>query len=214
VQPEFPNLQSVLCIGAHPDDIEIGCGGTMLELASKNPDLRMDWIVFGCTPAREIEARSSFHRWFGNSPSRTIHTHFFSDTLFPSQRSEIKEQFRLHASNISPDVIFTHRREDLHQDHRLLAELTWQTFRSHLILEYEIPKYEGDLGNPNVFFPLKAETVQTKIQYLLDEFPTQREKPWFDRETFQAMMRIRGLESRAESGFAEAFHARKIVVRL
>lgn len=214
MQLEFSNLHSVLCIGAHPDDIEIGCGGTLLELMSRNPAARMDWIVFGCNRVREIEAISSFRRWFGNSPSRTIHTHFFSDTLFPSQQSEIKEQFRILSSSISPDVIFTHRREDMHQDHRLLAELTWQTFRSHLILEYEIPKYEGDLGNPNVFFPLKAETVQSKIQYLLDEFPTQREKPWFDRETFQAMMRIRGLESRAESGFAEAFHARKIVVRI
>jgi LmbE family N-acetylglucosaminyl deacetylase len=214
VQLELSNLQSVLCLGAHPDDIEIGCGGTLLELVSQNPNLKVDWVVFGCNAVRETEARASFRRWFGKSPSYKIHTHFFHDTLFPSQQSEIKEQFRQLSSSISPDVIFTHRREDVHQDHRLLAELTWQTFRSHLILEYEIPKYEGDLGNPNVFFPLKAETVQTKIQYLLDEFPTQREKPWFDRETFQAMMRIRGLESRAESGFAEAFHARKIVVGL
>ena len=213
MQLKFSNLQSILCIGAHPDDIEIGCGGTVLELASRTPNLKIDWVVFGCNSVREIEARTSFLRWSKSSSHWSLHLHSFPDTLFPSQLVAIKEQFRMLATRVSPDVIFTHRREDLHQDHRLLAELTWQTFRSHHILEYEIPKYEGDLGSPNVFIPLHSETVETKIRYLMEEFPSQREKPWFDRDTFQSIMRIRGLESRAESGFSEAFHARKIVMQ-
>ena len=202
--------RTVLCIGAHPDDIEIGCGGTILGLLKSNPNLCVDWVVMGCNAERNIEAREAFQAWCDGHPNCRIHLFDFEDTLFPSRIVEIKQAIHKLAETVRPDVIFTHRREDLHQDHRTLSEVTWNTFRKNLILEYEIPKYEGDLGNPNVFVPLAYEVAKQKIDLLMEHFPSQQSKPWFSKETFEAMMRIRGLESKAESGFAEAFHGRKI----
>ena len=202
--------KSVLCIGAHPDDIEIGCGGTILSLLAKNPSLRVDWAVFGCNTQRTTEARDAFQAWSKGSVNCEAHLFAFEDTLFPSQIVEIKRAMHNISQTVRPDIVFTHRREDLHQDHRTLAEVTWNTFRHHLILEYEIPKYEGDLGNPNVFAPLSAEHASKKVDLLLNHFASQQGKPWFDRETFQAIMRLRGVECKSESGFAEAFHGRKV----
>ena len=205
-------LQSVLCIGAHPDDIEIGCGGTLLSLLKNNPRLRLDWVVMGCNAERNVEANEAFQAWSDGRDNCHIHLFDFEDTLFPSHITDIRKELHKLSGTINPDLIFTHRREDLHQDHRTLAEVTWNAFRQHLILEYEIPKYEGDLGNPNVFMPLDREIAEQKVALLMTHFPSQQLKPWYRKETFEAIMRIRGLESKAESGFAEAFHGRKILL--
>ena len=207
---DLSTAKSVLCIGAHADDIEIGCGGTMLGLLSGNPDLRVDWVVMGCNPQRKAEALAAFEAWCQGRQNCFVHLFDFEDTLFPAQIVEIKRAMHGLAESINPDVIFTHRREDFHQDHRTLSEVTWNTFRSHLILEYEIPKYDGDLGNPNVFVPLSAQQASQKTDLLLNHFPSQQGKPWFNREMFNAIMRLRGMESKSASGLAEAFHARKI----
>ena len=202
--------RSVLCIGAHPDDIEIGCGGTILGLLKSNPSLRLDWVVMGCNPAREVEARAAFHAWSNGHDNCHVHLFDFEDTSFPSRIVEIKQTMHKLAETIKPEVIFTHRREDLHQDHRTLSEVTWNTFRQNLILEYEILKYEGDLGNPNVFVPLANEIAKKKIDLLMTHFPSQQRKSWYCKDTLEAIMRIRGMESKAPSGFAEAFHGRKL----
>jgi LmbE family N-acetylglucosaminyl deacetylase len=207
---ELNQVRSVFCIGAHPDDIEIGCGGTLLSLLVSNPDLRVDWVVMGCNAKRKGEAMESFDAWCNGRSNCFIHTFDFKDTLFPSQIVEIKQAIHSLADQTNPDIVFTHRREDMHQDHRTLSEVTWNAFRNHLILEYEIPKYEGDLGNPNVFIPLKTDLAIKKIDLLMKHFPSQQDKPWFDSETFRAMLRLRGVESKSASGFSEAFHARKI----
>ena len=203
-------VKSVLCIGAHPDDIEIGCGGTILSLLERNPSLRVDWAVFGCNSQRKVEAKHAFDAWCNGNENCVAHLYDFEDTLFPSQIVAIKKAMHRISETVHPDIVFTHRREDLHQDHRTLAEVTWNTFRNHLVLEYEIPKYEGDLGNPNVFAPLSKEHASKKVDLILNHFASQQGKPWFDRETFQAIMRLRGVESKSESGFAEAFHGRKV----
>jgi len=200
----------VLCIGAHPDDIEIGCGGTVLGLLENNPHLKLDWVVMGCNALRKAEAQAAFEAWTNGRENCFAHLFEFEDTLFPSQIVEIKRAMHKLSESIQPDIIFTHRREDFHQDHRTLAEVTWNTFRGHLILEYEIAKYEGDLGNPNVFVPLTNEIATKKTEMLMNIFATQQTKPWYSRETFEAMMRLRGVESKSASGFAEAFHGRKI----
>ncbi len=202
--------QSVLCIGAHPDDIEIGCGGTILGLLRSNPSLSLDWVVMGCNAERNVEAHEAFQAWTDGRVNCRVHLFDFEDTLFPPRFAEIKQAMHKLADTVRPDVIFTHRREDQHQDHRTVSEVTWNTFRQNLILEYEIPKYEGDLGNPNVFVPLASEMANRKVNLLMEHFASQQSKPWYSKETFEAMMRIRGLESKAESGFAEAFHGRKI----
>ncbi len=204
------SARSVLCIGAHPDDIEIGCGGSILTLLASKPNLRLDWVVMGCSPQRKAEAMDAFHAWCKGHDNCFAHIFDFADTIFPSQIVEIKRVMRSLAETVQPDLIFTHRREDLHQDHRTLSEVTWNTFRQHLIFEYEIPKYEGDLGNPNVYVPLTTDLAQQKMDLLMRHFPSQQEKPWFERETFEAIMRIRGIESKSASGLAEAFHGRKI----
>jgi len=200
----------VLCIGAHPDDIEIGCGGTVLGLLANNHSLKLDWVVMGCNALRKAEAQAAFEAWTNGRENCFAHLFEFEDTLFPSQIVEIKRAMHKLSESIQPDIIFTHRREDFHQDHRTLAEVTWNTFRGHLILEYEIAKYEGDLGNPNVFVPLTNEIATKKTEMLMNIFATQQTKPWYSRETFEAMMRLRGVESKSASGFAEAFHGRKI----
>jgi LmbE family N-acetylglucosaminyl deacetylase len=201
----------ILCLGSHSDDIEIGCGGTILQLLSRRQGLEIVWIVFGSSGKRELEARNSAARFLSQAKRKEVVIKGFRDSFFPFEGTQIKDFFE-ELKAVSPDLIFTHNRKDAHQDHRLIAELTWNTFRNHLILEYEIPKYDGDLGQPNLFVPLDQEIYEKKVSYIMDAFETQRTKPWFDRETFLALMRLRGMECVAPSGYAEAFYCRKLVV--
>lgn len=202
----------ILCLGAHADDIEIGCGGTVLGLLEANPQATVHWVVFSADGERRTEARRSADWFLHNAPSRTVVVHQFRDGFFPYVGASIKESFERLKHEVSPDLILTHHRHDLHQDHRLISELTWNTFRDHLILEYEVPKYDGDLGTPNLFVPLAERTCQTKIQLILESFVSQRQKPWFDEATFLALLRLRGMECNAASRYAEAFYCRKIVL--
>jgi LmbE family N-acetylglucosaminyl deacetylase len=201
----------VLCIGAHCDDIEIGCGGLLIQLASANNDTHFDWHVFSGDDARKREtqlAASLIHE----SARVRVTFHGFTGSYFPSEGREIKERFESLKSEPDPDLVLTHYLNDRHQDHRLLSEFTWNTFRSHQILEYEIPKYEGDLGQPNVFVPLSATIANRKAAMLRQAFASQHARQWFDDETFLGLMRLRGVECASDSGYAEAFHGRKIVL--
>lgn len=204
--------QTVLCLGAHCDDIEIGCGGTIVELAQSHPDLRFYWVVFSAEGVRADEAARSAAMFTGDGQCK-LQLLSFRDGFLPAQRAAVKEQFENLKAQIDPDLILTHFLDDAHQDHRLLAELTWNTFRDHLILEYEVPKYDGDLGRPSVYVPLASETMERKCALLLEVFVSQGTKRWFSRELFQGLMRIRGMECNAPSGYAEAFHARKLVIQ-
>jgi len=205
-------LQRILCIGAHSDDIEIGCGGTILKLIEGNSGLSFHWIVLSAGPQRAEEASASAHTFLEQTQEKEIAIKDFRDGYFPYIGAEIKAYFEEVKRDFSPDLIFTHCRHDLHQDHRLVAELTWNTFRDHMILEYEIPKYDGDLGSPNVFVHLNDAQCGLKIAHLLRFFSTQANKHWFTEETFRAILRIRGIESRAPNHYAEAFYGRKIVL--
>jgi len=202
-------LSTLLCLGAHCDDIEIGCGGTVLRLLEHNPELTVHWVVLSSTPERAIEARDSAEMFLRRARSKHIVVKEYRTSFLPFIAAEVKEFFEELKSTIAPDLILTHTRHDLHQDHRLTCDLTWNTFRNHLILEYEIPKYDGDMGAPNFFMPLKTEQYQPKVEYLLEGFASQRDKAWFTRETFLALMRLRGMECNAASGYAEAFYCRK-----
>lgn len=202
---------SILCLGAHSDDIEIGCGGAILKLISKYPNLSFHWVVFSAGQQRAEEARASAEVFLKGAKEKNVVIKDFKDGFFPYQGVEIKEYFE-QLKEMSPDIILTHYRQDLHQDHRLISDLTWNTFRNHLILEYEIPKYDGDLGSPNLFVHLDESTCQSKIQYILEHFRTQENKHWFTGETFLALLRLRGIESKAPDGYAEAFYCRKIVL--
>ena len=201
----------ILCLGSHSDDIEIGCGGTILRLLSDRSNLEVVWVVFGATEEREREARKSAELFLEEAARKEVMVNDFRDGYFPADAAKIKDIFE-GLKRVSPDLIFTHHRKDAHQDHRLIAELTWNTFRNHLILEYEIPKYDGDLGRPNLFVPLEPEIYQRKVRHLIDTFETQRVKRWFDQETFLALMRLRGMECNASSGYAEAFYASKLML--
>jgi len=201
----------VLCLGAHSDDIEIGCGGTVLHLKTIFPQLKFHWVVLNASPPRNREATKAAEL-FTSGCDKEIVLKNYPDGFFKYDGGEVKKFFEEMKSQVNPDVIFTHWQGDAHQDHRLVSELTWNTFRNHLILEYEIPKYDGDMGRPNVFVPLDAPLCERKIDYLFQAFESQRVKRWFDRDTFLGLMRIRGMESNSPSGYAEAFHARKIVL--
>jgi LmbE family N-acetylglucosaminyl deacetylase len=201
----------VLCLGSHSDDIEIGCGGTILRLLSRFQELDVVWIVFGASNEREREARNSAALFLSRAKHKEIIVKNFQDGFFPFEGTQIKSYFE-QLKGMSPDLIFTHNRKDAHQDHRLIAELTWNTFRNHLILEYEIPKYDGDLGQPNLFVPLDQEFYEKKVRYITQVFETQHSKAWFDKETFLGLMRLRGMECVAPSGYAEAFYCRKVVL--
>lgn len=205
------NPLRVLCLGSHSDDIEIGCGGTILRLLAEHQNLEVVWVVFSSTKEREQEARHSAELFLERAKKKEILINKFRDGFFPFDGAEIKN-FCEGLKRTTPDLIFTHYRNDAHQDHRLIEQLTCNTFRNHLILEYEIPKYDGDLGQPNFFVPLEQEIYQKKIRYLMEAFPTQRGKPWFEQETFLALMRLRGMECVAPSGYAEAFYCRKVVL--
>jgi LmbE family N-acetylglucosaminyl deacetylase len=206
------SISNVLCLGAHCDDIEIGAAGTVMELLSRNPDVHVDWIVFSSTPTRAPEARQCGDLVLAQARSRTIEVLEFEERYFPYNGSEIKRYFDKLAEACSPDIVFTHFLYDRHQDHRILCEITWNTFRDHLICEYEIPKYEGDLGRPSLFSPLSKGSVERKIQVITDTFQSQHGKSWFSADVFRATMRLRGIESNAPSGYAEAFHCRKMLI--
>jgi LmbE family N-acetylglucosaminyl deacetylase len=205
-------LSRVLCLGAHADDIEIGCGGTILKFIEANPGLHVDWIVLSADPTRADEARASARTLLRAAGSANVRVEGFRESYFPYIGSEIKEYFDALGATLVPDVVFTHSGADLHQDHRLLSELTWNTFRNHLILEYEIPKYDGDLGRPNVFVHLARALSERKLDHLMEAFPSQREKHWFSRDTFLSTLRLRGIESGSPDGHAEAFYCRKLVL--
>lgn len=209
-RPEGP--LTILCLGAHSDDIEIGCGGTLLRLAAEHRGSVLHWVVFSATGIREAEARLGAQLFSAGANLQGPLLKGFRDGFLPFVGGEVKAVFEELKRTVSPDLIFTHNRHDAHQDHRLLSELAWNTFRNHLILEYEIPKYDGDLGRPNVFAPIDEETSQKKVQYIVESFKSQHEKHWFEKETFFSLMRLRGMECNAESGYAEAFYCRKLVL--
>jgi LmbE family N-acetylglucosaminyl deacetylase len=210
--PSTQSLQRILCLGAHCDDIEIGCGGALLKLIATYSNLHIDWIVFSSNAQRAREATASAEAFLQGASSKRIQVFDFRDGFFPYHGQAIKEHFERLKIECDPDLILTHYRHDLHQDHRVLNELTWNTFRNHLILEYEIPKYDGDLGVPNFYIHLDEATCQAKIIYLMRYFQSQENKHWFTEETFRAILRLRGIESRAPQHFAEAFYCRKIIV--
>jgi len=201
----------ILCLGCHSDDIEIGCGGTILRLAEQYPDCTFHWVVFSALGIRKAEAQRAAELFAGPRLRGPL-LKTFPDGFMPYVGAEVKTVFEELKQAVAPDLIFTHNRKDAHQDHRLIAELTWNTFRNHLILEYEVPKYDGDLGQPGFFVPLDAEVCQTKIRYIMDAFQSQHAKRWFQPDTFLSLMRLRGMECNAPSGYAEAFYCRKLVL--
>jgi len=203
---------NILCLGAHSDDIEIGCGGTILRLASEYPNLAITWVVFSALGDRGSEARLSADEYLSGITTKKIILGEFRDGYFPASFTALKDVFEDLKKEVSPDLIFTHYRNDLHQDHRQLCELTWNTWRDHFILEYEIPKYDGDLGAPNIFVPLSDAILDKKIDFLMRYFQTQSNKHWFSSETFNALMRLRGIEGKSPTGFAEGFYCRKLVL--
>jgi LmbE family N-acetylglucosaminyl deacetylase len=202
----------ILCLGAHCDDIEIGCGGFMLRLLAEHPQSTVHWVVFSSNAERAAEARNSATEILAAADRSTVQIHGFRESFFPYLGTAIKELFERLKADIDPELVLTHHLDDRHQDHRTIAELTWNTFRDHLIAEYEIPKYEGDLGHPNIFVPLPAEVARQKVELLLRNFPSQAARAWFRAETFESLMRLRGIESNAPDGFAEAFHVRKLTL--
>lgn len=202
----------ILCIGAHPDDIEIGCGGTILRFINEVPDLQCCWVVLSGDSKRAKEAGQSANALLKEVQSRTIEVQDYRESYFPFVGASIKDFFEKLKTKFSPDLIFTHYMNDAHQDHRLVSNLTWNTFRDHLILEYEIPKYDGDLITPNCYVHLDETIVRRKIESICSVFASQKEKPWFTEETFSSIMRIRGVESNSPTKYAEAFHCRKFVI--
>jgi LmbE family N-acetylglucosaminyl deacetylase len=209
--PENTRPLKLLCLGAHADDIEIGCGGTVLRLISEMPGLAVRWVVFSGDGARAGEAQSSATDFLAAAAESRVEVLTFRDGYFPSQSAEIKNWFEALKRDFEPSVILTHWKNDAHQDHRLIAELTHNTFRNHLVLEYEIPKYDGDLGNPNFFVPLTRAIVARKLAALRTHFASQHGRGWFTDETFLAMARLRGIGCHAAEGLAEAFYAAKLV---
>ena len=203
---------NIVCLGAHSDDIEIGCGGTLLNLIEMGASLHIDWCVLSGGDQRRAEAEASARDFLRGATSSSIHLAEFEDSYFPAQSRTIKEWLIAQRSRGQPDIVFTHQKKDAHQDHRTLNELTWNIFRDQLILEYEIPKWDGDLGRPNTYVALPAAILERKIELLMQHFGTQRSKDWFDPETFRGLSRLRGMECRAAEGYAEAFYASKIRV--
>jgi LmbE family N-acetylglucosaminyl deacetylase len=202
----------LLCFGAHSDDIEIGCGGSLLRLLAEHPGSEVDWVVLSSNPERERETHAAAADFLADAGRIRITVEAFRESYFPWHGAAIKDVFEQVKGASSPDVVFTHHRRDEHQDHRLVGELTWNTFRDHLILEYEIPKYEGDLGQPGLFVPLTGTIAQRKIELILRHYQSQARRSWFRPETFRAVMRLRGIEGNAPEGLAEAFHCRKATI--
>jgi LmbE family N-acetylglucosaminyl deacetylase len=202
----------ILCLGCHSDDIEIGCGGTILRLRKQYPTAIFHWVVFSATGIRAAEARKGAELFGGDAVFGGPKLKAFRDGFMPFVGAEVKDVFEDLKRSVSPDLVLTHNRQDSHQDHRLIAELTWNTFRNHFILEYEIPKYDGDLGQPSFFVPLETETCQRKVENLMACFQSQGSKRWFHPEIFFGFMRLRGMECNAPSGYAEAFYCRKLLL--
>lgn len=201
----------ILVVGCHSDDIEIGCGGTLLRLLADHPGSTVRWVVMAAADERAAEARASAQELLEGADGGEVVLHGFRDGFLPYTGPAVKEAFEA-LKDFEPDLVLTHQRGDLHQDHRLVCELTWNTFRRHLILEYEIPKYDGDLGSPNVFVPLDESTCERKIEHLLRHFGSQRGKGWFTEDVFLGLMRLRGMESGSGSRYAEGFYGRKLVL--
>jgi len=199
----------LLFLGARSDDIEIGCGGTAYQLLQVHPDAAVRWVVFGATGQREDEARQSSECYLESISDSAIQIESFPNSYFPDHWSDIKAVFEEQLKAFAPTVIFTHYRNDRHQDHRVISDLTWNTFRNHFILEYEIPKFDGDLGRPNFYVPLAEKTVDWKLHRLIEKFQSQTSRHWFDEEAFRSILRLRGVES-AEM-YAEAFYGRKTI---
>jgi LmbE family N-acetylglucosaminyl deacetylase len=203
-----------LFLGAHGDDIEIGCGATVRKLVERFPEAEYSWVVLTSDPTRAGEAHAAARSFLAGAATASIQVKDFRDGFLPFCGAEVKDYFEELGDRLAPDVVFTHFRDDAHQDHRLVNELTWNTFRDHAILEYEIPKYDGDLGAPNVFVEVSEAECREKTRLIAEQFPSQRSRRWFDETTFRALMRLRGIECNASDGLAEAFYARKVVVRI
>jgi len=210
IDASFADAQTILCIGAHADDIEIGCGGTIHKWLGEGPNRQIHWVVMSAAGERADEAMTSASRFLDAIRDRRVVIKDFRDSYFPAQYADIKSFIHELATEIDPDVIFTHRLEDRHQDHRLLAELTWNVFRDHLIFEYEIPKYEGDLGHPNVYVPLTRDQCETKVDGIVETFQSQVDRRWLSTDNLWALLRLRGIESNAPEGFAEGLTCRKL----
>lgn len=202
---------SILCLGAHSDDLEIGCSGTLLALLDRHPGSRVTWVVWSGNDERAAEARGSAEEWLRGAGQADIRVFSFRESFFPHEAASLKTAFEALKST-APDLVFTHHGGDKHQDHRVVSDLTWNTFRDHSILEYEIPKYDGDLGSPQLFQPLPEERVARKCDHLRRHFGSQRGRHWFDDELFRGLMRIRGMECHSPTRFAEAFYVRKLVL--
>jgi LmbE family N-acetylglucosaminyl deacetylase len=202
----------ILALGAHPDDIEIGCGGTILKLAKAYPTCVITWVVLSAEGERAEEARLSGEAFLRRVGEHRLVVESFRDGFFPYSGPDVKDFFERLKGEVAPDLILTHYRLDLHQDHRLVSELTWNTFRDHLILEYEVPKYDGDLGAPNVFVHLDSNIVQLKIEKIMSNFVTQAQRHWFKEDVFLSTLRLRGMESNSPSTYAEGFYCRKLVL--
>jgi LmbE family N-acetylglucosaminyl deacetylase len=211
-QTSLGAIRRVLCLGAHSDDIEIGIGGTLLKLAEEVPGLEIWWVVFSASGPRAEEASRSADAFLSGVTRKHVRIGSFRESYFPSEWPAIKDWFEEIKAKFDPDVVFTHYRDDRHQDHRVLSDLAWNTFRNHLILEYEILKYDGDIGHPNVFVPVSEQLCARKIELLMKHFKTQSTRHWFTSDTFEAMHRIRGIECVSPSGRAEAFYCRKMVL--
>lgn len=202
----------LLVVGAHSDDIEIGCGGTILKLVEEGAISAIWWVVLSGNGDRGAEAEASAHALLDGTVEKRVIVRDFKDGFFPYDGGEIKAFFETLKKEFSPDIIFTHQRQDLHQDHRVSCELTWNTFRDHLILEYEVPKYDGDMGSPNLFVPLESDVCRQKVDHLLDHFASQRDKRWFREDLFSGLLRLRGMECQSPTSYAEAFYCRKAVL--
>lgn len=208
---KFP-IKRMLCLGAHCDDIEIGCGGTLLKLLKMFPDVQIYWVVFSSNEVREKEARGSAQAILRNIKNHTVIIKQFRNGYFPYVGSEIKDYFEELKTEIDPDIIFTHYGNDRHQDHRTISDLTWNTFRSHMILEYEILKYDGDLSAPNAFVDFGKGIADQKVSHILNYFKSQKDKQWFTADAFYSLMRLRGVECNSQDLYAEAFYCRKFIL--
>jgi LmbE family N-acetylglucosaminyl deacetylase len=210
--PDRGAAYNVLCLGSHCDDIDIGCGGTILHLLDRYPKTSVYWVIFSSDKLRAAEARAAAAVFLKEAKSKKVIIKNYRDAFFPTLGERIKEDFEKLKQEFQPNIVFTHYRDDLHQDHRLISELTWNTFRSHLILEYEIPKYDGDFGRPNFFVPLEESFCRKKIDTVQRSFVSQHNKHWFEEETFFATLRLRGMECASPTRYAEAFYCRKLVL--
>lgn len=202
----------LLALGAHADDLEIGCGGTVLRLAEAGLIAEARWVVLSGVEERAREAAASAQTFLAGVPKKEVVQRSFRDGFFPYEGGAVKDFFEEELKGFDPDIVLTHRRQDLHQDHRLVSELAGNTFRNHLILEYEVPKFDGDLRSPNVFVELDEDVCKRKVDSIVDGFASQGDRHWFTADVFWSLLRLRGLESASRTGYAEGFHCRKLVL--